>query len=375
MTVTATEELPGGITRAQLQDELRRSLDHAALVVDGVTCSPVEHRITAPVTASLTRVAVDAHDGEPLRLRLVAKVLQSAWHGLPDQMPPQERERIAASIPWRLEWEVYTGDTAARMPAGMRLPRLYAAVEHPQERISLWLEDVDPLDSPWTPAELSRAAAGLGRLTVRRQDQELASRPDTTFIAHLVANAVHRWAIPLVRGNDIWAHPAFAQPSVAALRADLLALADRVDDVLATLSSVPCLNAHGDPTPMNLLRPRSAPEDLVLIDWGTAARGPVGWDVVPLVFGPAENGTAPPDDLADRLAVAVPAFVAGLAAEGMDLPAATVLSAVRTCALLRYPLTSLPLSEVVRSDPVTPELLTYARRKAAFVRAVLDVCG
>jgi hypothetical protein len=60
---------------------------------------------------------------------------------------------------------------------------------------------------------------------------------------------------------------------------------------------------------------------------------------------------------------------------GMVQPAAAVLSAVRTCALLRYPLTSLPLSEVVRSDPNTPELLAYARRKAAFVRAVLDICG
>jgi hypothetical protein len=290
-------------------------------------------------------------------------------------MPAEDRARIAASIPWRLEWEVYTGDTAERMPPGMRLPRLHAAVEHTDDRISLWLEDVDPLDTPWTPADLTRAAAGLGRLTVRREGQELATRPDTTFIAHLVANAVHRWAIPLVRGEDLWAHPAFAQPSVAALRGDLLDLADRVDGLLATLASVPSLNTHGDPTPMNLLRPRSAPQELVLIDWGTAALGPVGWDVVPLVFGPAENGTAPPDDLADRLELAVPAFVAGLAAEGMHLPEAAVLAAVGTCALLRYPLTSLPLSEVVQGDSVTPELLRYARRKAAFVRAVIDVCS
>jgi hypothetical protein len=38
-------------------------------------------------------------------------------------------------------------------------------------------------------------------------------------------------------------------------------------------------------------------------------------------------------------------------------------------------MTSLPLSEVVRGEPVTPDLLAYARRKAAFVRAVLDACG
>jgi hypothetical protein len=59
----------------------------------------------------------------------------------------------------------------------------------------------------------------------------------------------------------------------------------------------------------------------------------------------------------------------------MELPESAVATAVRTCALLRYPLTSLPLSEVVGGSPVTPELLEYAERKAAFVRAVLDTCG
>ena len=375
MTSAATEELPGGITLQRLESELRRVLGRPDLVLDGIRCSAVDHRITAPATASLTRVHVDAHDSEALELRLVAKVLQPAWHGLPPQMPPEERRRIAANIPWRLEWEVYTGDTAERMPAGIRLPRLFAAVEHPEDRISLWLEDVEPVADPWTSAVLERAGTGLGRLTVRRADQHLPTRPDTTFIAHLVANAMHRWAIPLLRGDDLWAHPAFAQPSVAALRGDLLDLADRVDGLLASLDGLPLVSTHGDPTPMNLLRPRSAPDEFVLIDWGTAALGPVGWDVVPLVFGPAENGTASPDDLVERLAVAVPAFVAGLASEGMDLPERGVATAVRTCALLRYPLTSLPLSEVVRGDPITPELTAYARRKAEFVRAVLDVCG
>jgi hypothetical protein len=375
MTITATEELPGGMTVQRLQEALRRSLDRPALVVDRVDCTVVDHRITAPSTCSLTRVFVEAHDGEEVRLPLVVKVLQSALQGLPPQMSPEDRERIAAGIPWRLEWEVYTGDTARRMPAGMRLPRLHAAVEHPDDRIALWLEDADPVDVPWTSSDLARAADGLGRLTVRRADQLLATRPESTFLDHLVAVGLHGWAIPLLRTDALWAHPAFAQPSVAALRGDLLALADRVDDLLASLEAVPSLNTHGDPTPMNLLRPRSAPEEFVLIDWGTATIGPAGWDVVPLVFGPAENGTAPPDDLAARLATAVPAFVAGLAAEGTVLSEDTVLAAVRTCAVLRYPLTSLPLGEVARSEPVTPELLRHARRKAAFVRAVLDLCG
>lgn len=376
MTGTTTRPaLPGGTTYDRLQAELRRELGRPDLVVDAVVCSAVDHAITAPATGSLTAAVVTGHDSGPVTLPLVVKVLQTAARGLPPQMPPEDRERIAASIPWRLEWEIYTGDTAGLMPAGMRLARLYAAVEHGEEQISLWLEDVDPLGTPWTPADLARAAEGLGRLTVRRAGQRLRTRPDTTFVAHLVANGLHRWAIPLVRGDGLWAHPALAQPSVAPLRSDLVRLADRVDELLASLSAVPCLNTHGDPTPMNLLRPRSAPEEFVLIDWGTAALGPVGWDVVPLVFGPAENGTAPPDDLADRLAVAVPAFVRGLAEEGLDLPERTVADVVRACALIRYPLTSLPLGEAMFGARSPADLPGYARRKAAFVRAVLDVCG
>jgi hypothetical protein len=373
-TETTRPVLPGGTTYDELQAALRRELDRPELVVDAVACSAVDHAITAPSTGSLTSAEVAAHDSRPLTLRLVVKVLQTASRGLPPQMPPEDRERIAASIPWRLEWEVYTGDTARRMPPGMRLPRLYAAVEHPDDRISLWLEDVDPLASPWTAQDLARAAEGLGRLTVRRIGQQLRTRPDTTFIAHLAANALHRWAIPLVRGDRLWAHPAFTQPTVAALRPDLVALADVVDDLLASLAAVPCVNTHGDPTPMNLLRPRSAPEEFVLIDWGTAALGPVGWDVVPLVFGPAENGTAPPSDLDDRLAVAVPAFVRGLAREGMHVPERAVAAAVRACALIRYPLTSLPLGEALFGAGPRADLPGYARRKAAFVRAVVDTC-
>jgi Phosphotransferase enzyme family len=374
MAVTIQEELPGGTTPERLRQELARSLARPDLQVDDVTCAPVAHAITAPSTGSLTRVVVRAHDREPVELRLVAKCLQSAIHGLPPFVPLADRERIAAGIPWRLEAEVYTAGTAELMPPELRLPRLFGAVEHPDDRITLWLEDVDPVDEPWSAADLARAATGLGRLTVRRSEQVLRTLPAGAFLPYMVENALHQWALPVLRDDDVWAHRAFAQPSVAALREDLLALADDVDTLLDSLSGVPWPNTHGDPTPMNMLRPRSAPEEFVLIDWGTASRGPVGWDVVPLVFGPAENGSAPPDDLAERLAIAVPAFEAGLAAEGMALADGAVAASVRACALLRYPFTSLPLSEATVGRPERDDLPGYARRKAAFVQAVLDAC-
>jgi hypothetical protein len=373
MIVTNPGDLPGGATLTELEEVLRAALGRPELVIDDVARTPISHRITAPATASLDRLHVTAHDSGPVEVRLVVKVLQSAIYGLPPHIPLEARETIAAAIPWRLEAEVYTGDTAQRMPPGLRLPRLFAALERPDDRIDLWLEDVDPTEAPWSTDDLMRAATGLGRLTVRRAGQQLGTA-GVTFLDHYVRNGLRPWAIPALRSEELWENPAFAQPEVAALRVDLLDLAERVDEMLDSLRTAPWLNTHGDPTPMNLLRPRADSSSLVLIDWGTASPGPVGWDLVPLVFGPAENGTAPPDDLCARLAVAIPGFEAGLAHEGLPQPAGAVAQVVRTCALLRYPLTSLPLNEAMSGTSEVDDLPGYARRKAAFIRGVLDAC-
>ena len=212
MAVTTPGELPGHTTLTDLEDMVRRALGRPELVIDDVFRAPIAHRITAPATGSLDRVHVTAHDSAPVEVRLVVKVLQSAIHGLPPHIPLEARKRIAAAVPWRLEAEVYTGGTAQCMPPGLRLPRLFAALERADDRIDLWLEDVDPTDEPWSTADLVRAAAGLGRLTVRRADQQLATA-GVTFLDHYVRNALHPWAIPALRSEQLWEHPAFAPAS------------------------------------------------------------------------------------------------------------------------------------------------------------------
>ncbi len=370
----ATAPLPGGTPPSALTAALRARTGRPRLVLEQVSCAPLAHRVSAPTTRGLTRVSVRARDGAGrLDVPLVAKELQAARYGLPPQMPPAERDRLDALIPWRLEADVLTSGVADLMPPGMRTPDVLAVHEGDGDRLTLWLEDVDPLDTPWTTEDTVRAATGLGRLAARRAGTATPPLPDGPFLDTYLRNQLGSWAVPWLQDDATWTHPAFAQPEVAALREEVCALARRVTGVHARLAGVPVLPAHGDPTPMNLLRPRSAPGEFVLVDWGTATPAPVGFDLLPLVFGRAEAGLATPAEPARLLDPALRAYREGLAAEGLEVPAPVLEDAVLTAVALRYPCTTMPLPMVV--EPPDDASLARARERAAFVRAVLDLLG
>jgi hypothetical protein len=364
--------LPGGTTVGELLPALRRWTGRSGLTVDDVTAEPIRHRISAPTTRALTRVTVSARDADgPVTLSLVTKELQRAIEGLPPEIPPPVRAYIDSQIPWRTEADLYTSRTAASLPPGLRMPALVHAQEGPGERFTLWLEDVGTSDRPWTADDVRRAATALGHAAVRRRGEPRIAVPCDSFLGNYVANRLGRYALPLLAADDTWAHPAMRLPEVAGLRTDLATLADRVHGLVDELGCVPELPAHGDATPANLLRPPAEPGTFVLLDWGTATPAPAGFDVVPLVFGRAEAGTAPADEVPALLEVAVAAYADGLAAEGLEVPADRVHRAAVAAALIRYPCTSLPLDHL--GAPVTDDLLAHAVERAGFVRMVLDL--
>ncbi|MGY1785226.1 hypothetical protein [Geodermatophilus sp. SYSU D00698] len=364
--------LPGGTTVAELLPALRRWTGRPGLTVDAVTTTPVPHRISAPTTRALTRVAVTARDATgPVRLPLVVKELQRAREGLPPEIPPPVREYIDSQIPWRTEADVYTSGVRDRLPPGLRVPGLVLAAEGPGDRVTLWLEDVATTERPWTAGDIRAAATALGRMAARRREEPRVPVPCDTFLGNYVANRLGRYALPLLAADDTWAHPAMRAPEVAALRPDLGELAGRVPALWDELGCVPELPAHGDATPANLLRPPDEPGTFVLLDWGTATPAPAGFDVVPLVFGRAEAGTAPAGEVPALLDVAVAAYAAGLAAEGLEVPADRLYRAAVAAALIRYPCTSLPLDHL--GAPVGDDLLAHAVERAGFVRMVLDL--
>jgi hypothetical protein len=270
-----------------------------------------------------------------------------------------------------MEADVLASGVRERAPAGLVVPAVVALREQPGDRLTLWTEEVDVVEGSWTPDDVERAAGLLGRLAARRAGDALPPLPTGDFLSSYRDDVLLSWAVPWLEDDATWAHPLFRVPAVAALRDEVLAVGRRAAEVHAALGRFPVLPAHGDTTPMNLLRPRSAPGSFVLVDWATSTPAPVGFDVVPLVFGRGECGSGPADELPELVARAVPAYRDGLAAEGLEVPVDEVRAAVLGAALLRYPCTSLPLHTLF--EPVTDALLARAEQQAAFVRTVLDL--
>jgi hypothetical protein len=70
--------------------------------------------------------------------------------------------RGPAHADWQDEPRVYTSPLARDLPPGLRFPHLFA-VDHDDERITVWPEDVDDT-GPWDTARYQRTARQLGRL-------------------------------------------------------------------------------------------------------------------------------------------------------------------------------------------------------------------
>ncbi len=361
--------LPGGTTPVDLAPGVGRLLGRGPVDLVVASVERIEHVITAPTTADVHRVHLRARDtGETVDL--VAKRLRPARYGLPPQMPDDARAHLDRTIPWRLEADLVATLTPDRFPVGLRPARTVAVVEGDEE-VTLWQEQVAVADVAWTPDDVVRAAGLLGRLAARRA-AEPVPWTGTTFVRSFLDDAVRTWAAPLLADPAAWDHPAFGaaverglEGPVRALLGDLAA-----DDGpgVAPWTSVPALPAHGDPTPDNLLRPVGDPSSYVMIDWASATCAPVGWDVVPLVFGPAEAGRAPASDAVDVLPRAIDAYADGLAAEGYPVDRSALRAAVRALVRMRYGVTVLPLDALVGGRARTSARAGQADLVAAVLR-------
>ena len=274
---------------------------------------------------------------------------------------------------WRHEAEVYRADLDDVLPAGLRMPARYRLDEH-GHRIVEWLEDVPVADVPWDHARFTRAARLLGRLAVRftrcgRLPESLLRVPGEVLRLQFLEREL--FALPVLAGDALWAHPLVDAVADPRLRADLLRLAERVPAILDTLDGLPQTFVHGDASPQNLLVPATDPDTFVAIDWSLIGPCAVGYDLGQLLVGLIHAGQLDVPALPALHETVLPAYTAGLADEGLRVDADVVRFGVHAALVVRSAFTALPLRRLGGS-PTRDDAALVADR-ARLARHLVDL--
>lgn len=310
-------------------------------------------------------------DGERVPFRVFVKLVQS-WTRSPvfAFVPAEVREIAAAGVPWRTEPEVYRSDVGERLPAGLSTPRALAVDDLDELSCAIWLEEVPVRAVAWDRARYARAAHLLGRLSGSTALAPLAGLRDVVWDLGVYARGrIAGQVRPVLASEELWQHPlcaAFDADLVARLRST----AARAEELAAEGDALPRLLSHGDACPNNLLA-GADPDGFVLIDFGFWGGAPVGFDLSQLLVGEVQLGRRGTEDLAELDEALVAAYVAGLRAEGCDVPEQQVRRAHALCLLLMTGLSAVP-SDML-DGPVDEHTLRVAADRAVLSRYALDL--
>lgn len=330
------------------------------------TVEPVPYSPGSPATGALLRVR-----GQ--NWSVFVKQIHAVRHWPRLSMVPEAiRPQFVAEFPWRQELQMWDEPFAGRLPKGLRVPVLHRLTDLGDDRLLIWMEDVDAApDADWTPETFERAAGILGGLAALRSTAEVlatSTRPPNFGLAEYVHGNVHLRTVPILRNDDVWRHPWLA--GAADLRADMLRIADAAPSILDRLGALPMAMPHGDASPQNLLIPRAEPEQFVAIDISFQGPLPIGFDLGQLLIGLAHAGQLGLDWLPQIHALLVPAFIEGMAREGHVADADAVAYAYIGCLVLRAGFTSLPFD--LLGDPSAAADGELFRQRLELTRFLVD---
>jgi hypothetical protein len=286
-------------------------------------------------------------------------------------IPAPLRVQAAALIPWHTEADLYRSDLRDRLPHGLTIPRAAAIRDLDADSAALWLEQVPARRVAWDAGRHARAAYLLGRLAASRAVVPLATAVHGARTPRVYADAwLAHVALPALAGNDVWSHPLVRGAFDARLRRRLLAAADALPALLDELDDAPAATAHGDACTANLLVADDR-EALVMVDLGFCGQAPVGTDLGQLVLGEVQTGQRHPADLPGLEAACLPAYVAGLQAEGGTASLAHVRRTHAALLTVFSALGSVPIEHL--DDEPAPRLRRLFRGRAAIARFALDL--
>jgi hypothetical protein len=303
--------------------------------------------------------------------RIFVKQVQS-WSRSPffQFVPEEYRDQAAASVPWKTEAEVYRSDLARLLPDGLTAPRALGVFDLDAVSSSIWLEEVPVRPATWDLARFERAAYLLGTLSASPALAPLAGLRDIQWsLGTYATGRVELQVLPMLMSDEIWQHP-LCGAFDAELRTRLRAAAADSAALAAEADALPSLLAHGDACPNNLLAAEQA-DDLVMIDFGFWGAAPVGFDLTQLLVGDIQIGRRRADDLAELDEAIVTAYVAGLRAEGCEIPEQQVRRSHALCLLVMTGLSTVPFD--LFGGPVNDATLRLAADRAVIARYALDL--
>ena len=375
---------------ADVDDETFREIvaralgeDPADVTVLGSQASVVPYALDAITTAG--RYWVEARAATPTGergARMFVKHVQS-WSRSPlfQQVPEELRAIAERSVPWRTEPLIYESDLLHRLPPGLTMPVALHVAFLDEASAVIWLPALHVDERDWHTEDFAQSAHLLGRLAGSAEVAELARvgelddgpRTIRTYADGRLAGQV----APMLRAGDPWQVPWVGEAFEPALRERLVAALDDVPGWVEEVEAGPLAVAHGDACPNNLLR-TAGTDDITLIDYGFWGRQCLGFDLGQLLVGDVQVGRRTADTLPELERAIVPAFVAGLHAEGVEVDGATVARAhalhLMVFTGLSTPLVVPPDPDAAPPDPATAAALSRdAHERAAISRFCLGL--
>jgi hypothetical protein len=253
---------------------------------------------------------------------------------------------------------------------GLRMPELYRVVELPEDRVAVWMEDIEVSAQPWTADRFITAARVLGALAANRRDPALlaACPVPPGYGLRRYYDATVGLVLPWLQSHDLWRHPRLATSGGSSLRADLLELAAAAPTILDQLDELPQALPHGDASPQNLLVPRTAPDTLVAIDVAFQCPLAVGFDLAQLLVGLVHAGEMPASDLPAIHPLLAPAYQDGMNHGTRPAALADIQAGYIGSLVIRAAFTSLPFQQPI--DTITDD---YLDQRIMLTRFITDL--
>ena len=345
---------------------------HATVLTSSARVFPYDRPAITTAGRYLVTGTARTGAGEVRPFALFVKVIRAYQRSpLRFAIPAHLRARAAALIPWHTEADLYRSDLRDRLPPGLTIPRAVAVRDLDADSAALWLEQVPARRVIWDAGRHARAAYLLGRLAASRAVAPVATAVHGARAPRVYADAwLAHVVLPVLTGTDVWSHPLVRDTFDARLRDRLLTAADALPALLDELDDVPAATAHGDACTANLLVAGDR-DALVMVDLGFCGQAPLGTDLGQLIAGEVQTGQRHPADLPVLEAACLPAYVAGVQAEGGTARLAQVR---RTHAALLTVFSALPSVPVEHlHDEPTPRLRRLFRGRAALARFALGL--